>query len=173
MSPASRVRRRQYAHECERETRREGGGRGRTLDLDLTGKVVVVEDLHRDLLLARVLLLKGRVGDGDVVLEVLAREDALVAHAEVGAAQEHPVGDRGRDARDDKEEDVGGAERDEGDKAAQDVGDEEDGGRELEVGEGAVAVDGEGGVGDGGAARHLEADLGVERGGPASINESE
>lgn len=134
----------------------------RTLDVDLALEVGVVEDLHGDFLAVRVLLLERGVLDGDVLVDGLVGEDAVVAYANVGATHEHPVGDGGGETGEEEEEDIGSLEGEVGDEAGEEVRDEEDGGGELEVGEGAVALDGEGRVGDGRSVRDLESDLGVE-----------
>lgn len=113
-----------------------------TVEVNLVVKVRVVEDLHGDLVFRGVEALELLVLDGDVVLNVLAWEDDLFVATTTNMAHDSPVCNGGRDARDDKEEEVGldAATVDERKEPLEDVGDTDDECGEVEVAEGAISL---------------------------------
>ena len=136
-----------------------------TVDLDLVVKVGVVEDLHGDLLLAKVLCLELGVLDGDVLLDVTAGELDLLVLAGAVHAHDCPVGNGDGDAHDEDKEEVSleAATTEDGEGPLDDPGDAEDEGGEVEVGEVAIALseaderrvfDGGGGRDGDGVGRH-------------------
>lgn len=66
----------------------------RTLEFNLLVKVSIVEDLNRDLVLAMVERLELRIRDGEVLLNVLVGQDAVVTNVATNLGHDHPVGDR-------------------------------------------------------------------------------
>ena len=129
------------AHEVSRRawTRREAG---HTVEIDLALKVRVVEDLHGDLLLAKVLCLEFGVLDGDVFLDVTARKLDLLVLAGAVHAHRGPVRDGDGDTEKNDKEDVclEAAMAEDRQSALDEPWDAEDEGGEVEVVEGAVAL---------------------------------
>ncbi|KAI3480724.1 hypothetical protein L1887_57203 [Cichorium endivia] len=138
----------------------------RQLGLDLAGKVGVVEGLVRDLLVRVVLLAQGGVLDVHVVLERLAGQLHLFVDARAVGGHDGPVGDGDGRAKEGAEQQVAEPSEplgvDERDQTQHDGWGEEDEEREVEVGEGAVALCGEGSVGDGRVVGELDLAAGSE-----------
>ena len=124
-----------------------------TIEVDLVIEERVVEDLHRNLLLAEVLGLELRVLDGDVLLDIAARKLDLLVDTGTVRAHDGPVGGGDGDAEEKDKEDVGleAAVAKDGEGALDEPGDAKDEGGELGVGEVAIALGetDEGGVLDG------------------------
>ena len=79
----------------------------RTLDLNLVIEERVVEDLHGNLLLGKVLCLELGVLDGDVLLDIAARKLDLLVDTGTVRAHDGPVGGGDGDAEEKDKEDVG------------------------------------------------------------------
>ena len=106
-----------------------------TVEVDLALKVRVVEDLHGNFFLSVIEGLEFIVLDGDVPLDILARQNELLVLAFPVHGCHRPVGDYDRDTKHNDEEDIGleTAAVDDGENALDDKGHAED-----EDGEGCV-----------------------------------
>ena len=113
-----------------------------TVDLDLVVKVGVVEDLHGDLLLAKVLCLELGVLDSDVFLDVAAGKLDLLVLAGAVHTHDGPVADGDGEAEEEDKEDISleAAIAYDGDGPLDEPGHAENEGGELVVGEVAVAL---------------------------------
>ena len=78
-----------------------------TFEVDLSVKVRVVEDLHGNFFLSMIESLEFTVLDGDVLLDILARQNDLLIIAFPVHGCHCPVDDYDRDSKDDDEEDIG------------------------------------------------------------------
>ena len=132
----------------------------RTVELNLVVEKRVMEHLHGDLLLAKVLCLEFGVLDGDVFLDVTARKLDLLVLAGAVHAHRSPVRDGDGDTEKDNEEDVclEAAMAEDRQSALDEPWDAEDEASKLGVGEVAVALGeaDEGGIFDGGGGCDLD-----------------
>ena len=78
-----------------------------TVEVDLSVKVRVMEDLHGNFFLSVIEGLEFIVLDGDVLLDIFARQNDLLVLAFPVHGCYCPVGDYDRDTKDDDEEDIG------------------------------------------------------------------
>lgn len=79
---------------------------GRTIKVNLSLEVSVMEDLHRNLFLAVVKLLELGVFDSDVLLDVLSRKLNLFVFTTTNATHNHPVCKSGRESGEKQDENV-------------------------------------------------------------------
>ena len=99
-----------------------------TVEVDLSIEVRVMEDLHGNFFLSVIEGLEFIVLDGDVLLDIFARQNDLLVLAFPVHGCYCPVGDYDRDTKDDDEEDIGleSTTVDDGENALDDKGHAED-----------------------------------------------
>ena len=99
-----------------------------TVEVDLAVKVRIMEDLHGNFFLSVIEGLEFIILDGDVLLDILARQNDLLVLAFPVHGCHRPVGNYDRDTKNDDEEDIGleSATVDDGENVLDDKGHTED-----------------------------------------------
>lgn len=117
--------------------------RPHTIKINLALEKRIMEHLHRDLLLPMVLRLKHRIVYRNILLQVPLGQHNLLVLAPAVRTHEGPIRDRDRETREQGKEDIGleAAAVEDGKDAFEEPGHDDNEGAEVDVAEGAVALD--------------------------------